>query len=181
MISGCLGLSIEHGSLLQETGLPSAMHNHKSSESSLGEHHPEFICELCVNYPCLLFLHNKLICIKWGKFIIMKVDVVGIHLLCLKSKYWWLHLSLLFKGSLCLWTSDLQFQEAACSPMPWIHLLVMAVCFFMASKYLLAFAFLRFFTLFASSSLVRQAFPDTFLMNLPGTLIIYVKSCHRCQ
>lgn len=64
------------------------MYNHKSSVSTAGEHHPEVICELCMNYgTCLLFLHNKLRCIKWDKFIIMQLYGLGIGFLCLKLKY----------------------------------------------------------------------------------------------
>lgn len=41
------------------------MYHHKSSSNTESKYHPEVICEHCMNYSaCLLFLHNKLICIK---------------------------------------------------------------------------------------------------------------------
>lgn len=115
LITGCFDDSTEHGSLLKETNFPSATYNHKSSESTEGEHHPGVISELGMNYDtCLLFLHSKLICIKWDKFIIMQLYGSGTDFLCLKSKYWWdlffyLSLGVLFKSSFCWWTSAIQF------------------------------------------------------------------------
>lgn len=135
--------------------------------------YPEVICELCMNYDvCLLFLHNKLVCIKWDKFIIMQLCGSGIGLLCLKSKYWWdppscLSLGVLFKGSFCLWTADLQFQEAAGCPLcVTLSMLWEFVSLRLRGPFFLSFAFLRFFPFLSlglvQTSLIRQAYLEIY-------------------
>lgn len=197
LVSGCFDGSIEHGSLLKETNWPSSMYNHKSSSSTESEYHPEVICELCMNYDaCLLFLHSKLICIKWDKFIIMQLCDSGIGLLCLKSKYWWdlsscLSLGVLFKSSFCLWAADLQFQEAAGCPLcVTLSMLWEFVSLWLWGLYLFSFAFLRFFPFFSlglvQTSLIRQAYLEIYpfdeLKNaLSETLIISLKFCLQSQ
>lgn len=161
------------------------------------KYHPEVICELCMNYDaCLLFLHNKLICINWDKFIIMQRCDSGIGLFCLKSKYWWdlsscLSLGVLFKSSFCLWTADLQSQEATGCPLcVTFFMLWEFVSLWLRGPYLFSFAFLRFFPFLSiglvQTSLIRQAYLEIYpfdeLKNaLSETLIISLKFCLQSQ